>query len=331
VANKNCENCGNEVSGADEVLCPNCRRNVKRKSGKRLWYSGIAAALLLLAGAGFLYAEKQAWEFSWDALLGRPAAVVNGESISRSEARARLNVSRRMLEKEYGKGLFAGEQGRALLGRLESDVLEMMVEERLVAREADRLKIRVDDDRVQQELQKIQKIGGEIYGNGDKFQASLKEDGISREYLTNQVRNLLLRQEVKKAKSLPETDPDANFVAWLTQDRQIAKVTFNQTITTSPAFAQGGQSCCGSGGGGGAGAVGSAGGCGTKQAPGALDPKLKSTASAAALAAYRGTHPAEQGLEAKVTDYGCHVQVDIEKGGKIVASYSFRDGKVSEI
>jgi hypothetical protein len=146
----------------------------------------------------------------------------------------------------------------------------------------------------------------------------------------NHVRNLLLRQEVKKAKSPPQADPDAYFVAWLTQDRRIAKVTFNQTITPSQTFAQEQPSCCGSGGGGSAGAGGSAGGCGTKQA-GPLDPKLKSTAGAVALDVYRKTHPAENGLEAKVTDYGCHIQVDIEKGGKILVSYSYRDGKVSEI
>lgn len=326
--NNRCENCGKEISGAGEVLCPDCKGGVRRKNGKHLWYSGFAVAILLLAGVVFLYGEKQSWEFSWNALIGRPAAVVNGEPISRSEARVRLNVSRRLLEKEYGKGLFAGEQGRALLGRLERDVLEKMVEERLVSREASRLKIRVDDGRVQQE---IEKIGREIYGNWDKFQASLKEDGVSQEYLMNHVRNLLLRQEVKKAKSPPQADPDAYFVDWLTQDRRIAKVTLNQTITPSQAFSQGGQSCCSSGGGGGARAGGSAGGCGTKQPSGALDAKLKSSASAAALDVYRETHPAEKGLEAKVTDYGCHVQVDVEKEGKIVASYSYRDGKVSEI
>lgn len=327
--NRNCEKCGKELTGEGEVLCPECRGGVRRKNRKRLGHSGIVVVLLLLAGAGFLYAEKPSWVFSWDVVLGRPAAVVNGEAISREEARTRFNVSRRMLEKEYGKGLFVGEQGRALLGRLEGDVLEQMVEERLVAREAKRLQIKVGDDLVQQEIRRIEKIGREIYGNDDNFQASLREDGISPEYLMKQVRNLLLLQEVKKAKAPPQSDPDAYFADWLTRDRQIAKVTFKQTISPSPVAAQAGSSCCCAGGGGGS---ASAGGCGTKQAPGSLEPKVQSEASAAALDAYRTAHPAEQqGLVARVTDYGCHVQVDIEKVGKIVASYSYRDGKVSEI
>ncbi|MFH2075583.1 MAG: SurA N-terminal domain-containing protein [Pseudomonadota bacterium] len=317
-----CGNCGKEIPGAGEVLCPDCKGGIRRINWKLPLYSAVTATILLLAGAVFLYGEKQSWEFSWDALIGRPAAVVNGEPIARSEARERLNISRLLLEKEYGKGLFANEQGRALLGRLERDVLEKMVEERLVAQEAGRLKIRVEDDRVRQE---IQMIGREIYGNWENFQASLKEDGISQEYLMNHVRNLLLRQEFKKAKSPPKADPDTYFVAWLKQERRNAKVRINQIITPLQAFSEGEQSCCDSGGSGGVG------GCGTKQGPGTLDPGLKSKAGAAALEVYRETHPAEKGLGAKVTDYGCHVQVDIEKDGKIVASYSFSDGKVSEI
>ena len=76
-------------------------------------YSGVAAVILLLAGAVFLYGEKSAWEFSWDSLLRRPAAVVNGEPIAWSETRERFKITRLMMEKEYGKDLFAGERGRA--------------------------------------------------------------------------------------------------------------------------------------------------------------------------------------------------------------------------
>ena len=156
--------------------------------------------ILILAGAVYSYGEKNAWEFTWDALLGRPAAVVNGEPVARSALRERMDISRRMVERQYGKELFAGERGRALLAELERDVLEKMVEERLVAQEARRLKITVGDERVRQELQTI---GREIYGTWEKFQASLREDGISPEYLAAHVRNLLLFREVNKAKAPP--------------------------------------------------------------------------------------------------------------------------------
>lgn len=322
-----CGHCGKGLLDGDEGFCPDCREERARKKKRRLSYATAVAALLLLSGAALLYAEKNGWEFSRDALLGRPVAVVNGDPISRSEARLRLNVGRFMLEKEYGKGLFAGDQGGVLLGRLERDIVEKMVNERLVAQEAGRLKIEVGDDRVRQE---IQKIGREIYGNWENFQASLKEDGISQEYLMNHIRNLMLHQEVKRVKSPPGTDPDVYFVAWLEQERRSAKVTFHQSITPLQSVAQGRGSCCGSGGGGGGcGGLGG-GGCGTKQA-GPLDPELESRAGAAALAEYRKKNPAETDLKARVADYGCHIQVDIEKQGKAIRSYRYQDGNITDI
>jgi hypothetical protein len=203
-----------------------------------------------------------------------------------------------------------------------------MISERLVAQEARRLSITVGDQRVQQEMREI---GSEIYGNWENFQASLKEDGISEDYLSAHVRNLLLREEVKKAKVPAGEDPDEFFGAWITQYRQSAKVIFNGNGGLSRASSQGKGSCCGSGGtvgGGGYSGGGGAGGCGTKQDPGTLDPELKRKASTAAIDAYRKTSPAEKDVVVQVTDYGCHLQVDIEKGGKVVRSYTYQNGSV---
>jgi hypothetical protein len=244
VNQQKCGRCGKDFSDGDEVFCSDCIGDDRHKKKRRRWYAFATAVLLLLSGAAFLYGEKNDWEFSRDALLGRPAAEVNGEPITRSEARKRINVSSLMLEKEYGKGLFAGAQGRALLGRLERDILEKMVDERLVAQEASRMKIRVGDDQVRQEMQRI---GREIYGNWENCQSSLKEDGIPQEYLMNHIRDLLLRQEVAKAKALPERDSDVCFGAWLNEERQKAKVTFDTTFRGVQASSPRGGSCCGSG------------------------------------------------------------------------------------
>ena len=320
--NKMCEHCGNEIRGEDEVYCPDCKRDVQYKNKKRLRHSVAAVVFLLLAGSVYWYGDKNSWEFSWDALLGRPAAVINGEPVAWSEARERFKTTRIILEKQYGNDLFAGERGRAILADMQKNVLDRILDERLIAQEARRMNIIVGDERVQQELQKI---AGEIYGNWENFQASFREDGVSQEYLMNHVRNLLLTQEIKKAKAPPGVDPDEYFGAWMIEDRRKAKVAFSKLAGSFQASSPGRGACCGSGGAGGAG------GCGTKQGSGTLDPELKSKASAAALEAYLETHPAEKGLGAKVTDYGCHIQVDIEKEGKIVASYSYSDGKVFEI
>jgi predicted nucleic acid-binding Zn ribbon protein len=326
---KNCGVCGREIAGEDGVVCLDCRSATRRTNRKRLWYSGAAAVILIFVGVAFLYAEKNAWELSWDSLFRRPAVIVNGETITWSETKERFRITRLMLEKEYGKELFTGERGKAYLRDVERDVMERMVAERLVAQEARRLNIQVGDDRVKNE---IQEIGREIYGSWENFQESLREDGISPEYLSAHVRNQLLRQEIKRSQAPAGSDPDEYFSGWLTRDRQNAKVTFNKAISPAEVSARGQGACCGvSGRASGAGCGGKGGGCGGQQAAtGALDPQLKSEASTAALDAYRKTHPAEKDVAAQVTDYGCHVQVDIEKGGKIVRSYIYQNGSVTD-
>ncbi len=313
-----CSRCGKEIAAGDNGYCPDCQDDVRRKRLKGRWFLASTVVILILVGAVYAYGEKNAWDFSWDALLGRPLAVVNGEPVSRSALRERLTISRRMLEREYGRELFAGDRGRTLLVDLERDVLEKMVEERLVVQEARRLKITVGDERVRQELQTIAR---EIYGTWEKFQAGLEEDSISPEYLADHVRNLLLFREVNKA--MAGGGSDQNAAGWLVQARQNAEVKLNLTAAPRQASFGGGRSCCGSGGCGG--------GCGGNRISGSeVAPELKEKASAAALGEYRKTNPAGQDAQAQVTDYGCHVQVDIEQAGRIVKSYTYQDGQAFE-
>ncbi len=322
VDQEQCSRCGKGIEAGDRGQCPDCQDDVRRKRVKGRWFLASVVATLILAGAVYAYGEKSAWDFSWDGLLGRPAAVVNGEPLSRSAAQERLTISRRMVEREYGKDIFAGERGMSLLADLERQVLGKMVEERLVVQEARRLKIVVSHERVRQELQTI---GREIYGTWENFQASLKEEGISPEYMASHVRNLLLFREVSKAKAPSGMNPDQYAALWLVQARQNADVTLNWTTNPSQAAASpGGASCCDTGGGGG-------GGCGGNRTSGnEVAPDLRSKASAAALDAYRKVNPAAQNAQAQVTDYGCHVQVDIAQSGKIVKSYTYQDGQALE-
>jgi hypothetical protein len=315
VDQQQCSRCGKEITVGDNGYCPDCQDDMRRKRLKGRWFLASTVAILILAGAVYAYGEKNAWDFSFDALLGRPAAVVNGEPVSRATARERMNVGRLMLERQYGRDLFTGDRGGTLLAELERDVIERMVEERLVVQEARRLKITVGDERVRQELQTIAR---EIYGTWEKFQASLKEDGVSPEYLADHVRNLLLFREVNKAKTGGSSDQ--NTAVWLVQARQNAKVTLNWTAAHRQASFGGGRSCCGSGG---------CGGCGGNRTS-EVAPELKSKASTAALAKYRETNPTGQDAQAQVTDYGCHVQVDIEQAGGVVKSYTYQDGQAFE-
>jgi hypothetical protein len=309
-----CGHCGAEIPDGGEGECIVCKGSAERKISKHRWYWAVEIILFLIVGVLLWHAYGEDWDFSWDALTGKPVAVINGDPVPRQEFRERLAVARSALERQYGKDLFAGEKGRALLTDLERDVLEKMLEDRLVTQEVRRLNVRVSDERVRQEMEAI---GKEIYGSWKKCQATLRDDGIPPEYLFNHIRNLILRQEVAKIKTPSGAVADQSFGAWLVQARCDAGVTVYRAVGSSRSLSRGGSSCCCSCGGG-------CGGSGVST--GVVDPALKS----AALAEYRKADPAGQGGGTRVTDYGCHVRVDVVQEGTVVRSYTYKDGKAFE-
>ncbi|MBI4633860.1 MAG: SurA N-terminal domain-containing protein [Deltaproteobacteria bacterium] len=320
---KTCAHCGQEIRDERDTYCPECEALHKSSKKKRLWYSVAGAGLFFIVGWALWCANTGSWDLSWDALTGKPAAIINGEPVAASALRERFKINRTMLERQYGKEIFAGERSKTLLVQLERDILERMLEDRLVAQEASRMGIQVSDEQVRQELERI---GREIYGDRKNFQESLAEDSVSQEYLMSHIRYLLLCREIKRLKFPSRSDPDTDFSAWLSQARGRARVAIYPQERLLQNVSQGGGTCCGSGVGG------SGGGCGdSRRSAAPLDPELKSKASAAALAAYLKENPAGKGIGARVTDYGCHIQVDIEQSGKIVKSYTYQDGKVFEI
>ena len=103
------------------------------------------------------------------------------------------------------------------------------------------------------------------------------------------------------------------FGQWLTKAKANAKVeTYEKLEPVSTAKA----SCCKSGCGGG------------RAQP--LDPKIEKEAKAKALEYYE-KKTQKKGASAKVTNFGCHIQVDIIEDGKIIVSLTYKQGEVQEI
>jgi hypothetical protein len=318
---QNCVHCGKEA-GEGELYCPECQAISGAKKPRLFWIFSILFPTVLLSLTGLLlwHGGLSFGSLSLDSILGRPAALINGEPIARADFKVRVKSIRAMLERQYGRDLFAGQQGRALLGNLEQEVLDGMLEERLVAQEARRLKIQISDEMVQQELQKISK---EIYGNWEKFQDRLREDGVSKEDLQNHIRSLLLYKAVKVTKVPPGSNADVSFNAWLIQARQKAELAiyYSGDSGSSSSTLTGG--CC---------SLDGSGSVRNQYRPGGpVDPKTESEAKKVALEVYQKANPSEKGVTAKVTNYGCHIQVDIQKEGRIVKSYTYQAGKAFEI
>lgn len=315
----NCRHCGEEIE-EQGGFCPECRVLAgERNKPRRVWFFSIlfAGVLIFLTGLMVGHGTLGDWNLSLAALWGKPAAVINGETISRNEFEARMKSVRKAVERQYGKSAFSGERGEALLAMLGQEVLEDMLEERLVAQEARRLKIEIREERVAEEVRRISK---EMYGDWEKFQHRLREDGISLEDLQKHIRNLLLYNALREAKTPAGADPEGFFKAWLIQAKQKADLVMSEPANRGRAASFSGGSCCPSGG-------PSAG----RGSSGALDSQAEKEAKKAALEAYQRGNPAPREVSAQVTDYGCHLQVDIQKDGKIVKSYSYQGGKIFEI
>jgi len=319
---ENCRHCGKEIEG-EGVFCSECRAIAGAKKPKRIWiFSLIFSGLVLsLTGMMLWHGGLSFGNLSLDAIWGKPAAVINGEKISRSDLKARLKIFQRILERQYGNDLFTGDRGRALFVNLKNKVLNDMLEEKLVSQEARKLGKQVTDEQVKQKMDQITK---EIFGTWENFQTRLQEEGMSKEDLQKNIRYLLLLEALKEAKAPEGGNPDVSFNAWLIQARQKAEVTVYNSENlpgSAPSLAGG---CCS--------LTGSSGGCGGQSAtPRPIDPKIASEAQKAALEAFQQSNPAEKNVAAKVTDYGCHIQVDIQKEGRVVKSYTYQEGKVFEI
>jgi len=319
---QSCAHCGKET-GEGELYCPECQAISGARKPRSFWIFSILFSVLLLSLTGLLlwHGGISFGSLSLDSILRKPAAVVNGEPIPISDLRERVKAIRAMLERQNGRNIFAGEQGRALLGNLEQQVLDGMVEEKLVAQEARRLKIQISGEMVEEELQKI---GRQIYGDWDKFQVRLREDGVSKDELQNHIRSLLLYKAVKAAKAPAGSNPDISFNAWLIQAKQKAELAIYYSGDSATSSSALGGGCCGLGG--------SQGCSGIPSSVGRpADPETERGAKKAALEVYwKGKSPDKE-VAAIVTDYGCHIQVDIQKEGRTVKSYSYQGGKAFEI
>jgi len=61
-----------------------------------------------------------------------------------------------------------------------------------------------------------------------------------------------------------------------------------------------------------------------------LSREIEKEAREKALKLYQDTYGKKDSLTAKVTDYGCHIQVDVYDGDKLAKSYGYQKGNVFE-
>ena len=299
-----CPFCG-EGNEKETRFCVHCGKTLTSK--RRVWpknryllYGMIGLVLIGVVGF-FLVAGGES------ALVGK----VNGEGITRKEFLKRLDRAKKFYEDRYGQNLFQDEGGKENLNRLKTDILDEMTVEKILLQEAKNAGYASPpEEEIVKQVETIkkkyslsdadlqQRMGGSI----EDIKAELRNDWIISQF----VEKVILKGDQVNGRFL--------FGQWLTNAKAKAKIeTYEKLGPVSTAKA----SCCRSGCGGGG-----------RVQP--LDPKIEQEAKAKGLEYYE-KKTQKKGANAKVTNFGCHIQVDIIEEGKVVVSLTYNNGEVQEI
>jgi predicted nucleic acid-binding Zn ribbon protein len=302
-----CPSCG-EGNEPESRFCIHCGKAYSQKvqrfrHSRYILFGGMA--LLLAVAIGSLAKGV----FDTD-LVGK----VNGEGITREELSKRVDRMKGFYEMRYGGNLFQGEEGTQNLIRLKAELLDEMVTEKLVLQEAKNAGYRLaPPEEIEKELETIKRKNGLSTADLEKMIGGKIEDfkaELGKEWIISQ----FVEKAVVKGN---QQNGDLMFGQWLAKAKAGAKIeTYEKLEPVSTAKA----SCCSSG----------SGGCGGGGKAQSLDPRVEQEAKAKGVEYYE-KKTRKKGADAKVTNFGCHIQVDIIEDGKVILSLTYRQGEVQEI
>ncbi len=299
-----CPSC-NGRNEKNTQFCVHCGNPLPRKRRFPLKNRYVLFGTIGLTLAGAIVS------FSTGGAESKLVGKVNGEGITREEFSKRLERAKKFYESSYGQNLFQGEEGKGNLNRLKTDILEEMTTEKILLQEA---KSAGYTSTPPEEIEKQAASIKQKYGLSDD---DLKQKmGLSIEDLKEDLRKRLVISQFLQNAVLKGNQQNSQvlFAEWFGKVKAKAKIeTYEKLEPVLTAKA----SCCSSG-------------CGGGKRAQPLDPKIESDAKAKGLEYYE-KKTQKKGASARVTNFGCHIQVDIIDGGKVVTSLTYRQGEVEEI
>lgn len=118
-------------------------------------------------------------------------AVVNKDVITQKDFDGFVNFMRMQLNQTY-----QGEQLEKKIASLESDLMERLVEDRLILQEAKKSGIKLNNDKVKARIEQIKRA----YPSDNEFQAALKGQGLSQNDIETRIREQLLMYSIIEVK-----------------------------------------------------------------------------------------------------------------------------------
>lgn len=316
-----CPSC-NHNNDVDAVFCDECGKPLgaglvaapARSRKAYLFVAVLVPVLLLLGWLGY-------YKFF---LPDGIAAVVNGEDIKLSE-----------LDAEIVRTQTAPE---SVNGRLRYQVLNQMIAERLALQEAVKAKMSVSPEEIATAVASAKSAAGL---DEKAFEKEIQSQYGSAAAFGHAVeRDLMIKKFISEKIVPPGADP---MTARTAVGKWLQEVQGKSTIRI--ALAENGSNAgCGN-------KAGCNGGCSMaggqqQKQPASAGPRSKVSgpaasssgqpkgqpqeAEAACLKYWHDKHGSDT-VTAKLTDYGCHVQVDIIKNNKNVASLRYQNGSITEL
>jgi parvulin-like peptidyl-prolyl isomerase len=163
-----CGECGKEVPDREE---PNQTPQEEKPSGKNI-YAILAVFLVVVGGVALLL---------FTGMLPNPlkggstAAIVNGEKITTEELDQKFELFKKMSARS-GQKDFSGPEGKKALADLRMQVLEAMIQEKVLVTEAAKAKITVSPQEIADRIAAVKK--GLNLSDKD-FEAFLKNHAMS--------------------------------------------------------------------------------------------------------------------------------------------------------
>jgi len=294
-----CPSCG-EGNEKQSRFCVHCGNPLPTRKETRFKNRYILFGVIGLAFIGGIF-------FFWrgvfeSQLVGR----VNGEGIPRKEFSKRVERVKKFYEYRYGQGLFEGQTGKENLNRLKIDIFDEMVVEKILLQEAKNAGyISAPEEEIEKQVEAVKKqyrlSDADLKKMGEDLKGELRKEWVISQF----VEKVLLKGDLANTGQV--------FGQWLTKAKAKAKIeTYEKLEPVLTAKA----SCC-------------KGGCGGGKAQ-PLDPKVEKEAKAKGLEYYE-KKTQKKGASARVTNFGCHIQIDIIEDNKIVVSLTYNQGEVQEI
>ncbi len=147
---------------------------MKKRKNNRLFYGVLATGFLLnLSGVCILQGE----------LIDRTVAVVNDEVITESEVGELLNPITEQLNQTY-----KGDELEFYFAKARKEILERLIEDKLILQEARRQKILVDSEEVEQKLSELK----EKFSSEEEFEKALRASSTTAGRIRERIREQLM-------------------------------------------------------------------------------------------------------------------------------------------